>query len=94
MRFRKRLFYTLALLTVVLAVAWMAAGVNESDKVETTTEAEETGKEIGQGIGVTMIFCITLPFFALFMLLGWRNGVGLRNERRHQEQIEALKASQ
>lgn len=94
MRFRKRFFGILALLTVIIAIAWIATGLSATEEKETTSEAEEVGKTIGQGIGVSLILCITLPLALFFALLSWRNSVGLATERRHQEELEALRRQQ
>ncbi len=94
MRFRKNCFSILALLMVVVAILWVASGVSESNKTETNSEAEETGKTIGQGIGVGLILCISIPLVFFFALMAWRNSVGLATERRHKEQLDALRGQQ
>jgi len=91
MRFRKNCFGILALLTVIVAVAWIASGLAATEEEPTTSEAEEAGRTIGQGSGVTTILCITIPLALFFALLSWRNSVGLGTERRHQEELEALR---
>lgn len=90
MKFRRNCFTTLFLLTLIIGVLWLVSGLSASN-TQTDTEAEEAGQTIGQGIGATIILCITLPLVALFALMAWRNSVGMATERRHQEQLDALR---
>jgi ribosomal protein L40E len=92
MKFRRNLFGVLALLTLLLACVWIASGLSTAEEDEVQSEAERAGRSIGEGIGVTLIVCITVPFIALFALLSWRNDVGIKTERRHQEQLRAAQA--
>ncbi len=100
MKFRKRLFRLLAL----LALGWIVLGyfasgeslgelktdINTEYQSETQRDAAEAGAAIGTGIGFTGFFlCPGLLLLAVFGLLSWRNAVGLRNEKRHREMIEA-----
>ncbi|MBT7079866.1 MAG: hypothetical protein HN929_00050 [Chloroflexi bacterium] len=103
MKLRKRLFWTLAVLTLLLMAAWMSAAgdINEQTKTEGSEsrtsaqqEAYEVGADIGTGLGVSMIFCMTMPFFFLFALLGWRNGVGIDKEKKHAEMLAAMQGQQ
>jgi hypothetical protein len=92
MRFRKNMFTLLAFLVVLGACAWatqFSENVEELGPAE--SEAEETGRVLGEGAGYGLIACVTIPFFAVFSLLAWRNAVGIRTEQRHQEQIEAMR---
>lgn len=102
MRFRQRLFMVLAL----MALAWIAYGFYVSANVyqrqtaenETTISASQqgaaqAGTAIGTGIGLTFFLCSGLPFFVLFSLLSWRNGVGLKREQMHKEQLAAIKGA-
>lgn len=93
MKFRRNCFGIFSLLVLIIAIAWVATGLSASD-TPTETEAEEAGQTIGQGIGVTLILCITIPLFGLLALLSWRNDVGLKTERRHQEQLDAVRQQQ
>ena len=99
MKFRQRLFWTFAILTIFFAMAWMSGyseGMDEikTDGSETRTEAQqeayELGADIGAGIGTGMIVCITLPVFFLFALMAWRNGAGYDKEQKHQEMLTAV----
>lgn len=105
MLFRKRLFAVLA----ILSLAWIVYGFsNTSRAISTTSEtlnatyeagsaeraASNVGIGIGAGLSVTIFLCTGLPLFFFFALMAWRNSVGLRNERRHQEQIAAMQKSQ
>jgi len=46
---------------------------------------------IGGGLGLAFFLCTGVPFFLLFLLLYWRNGVSIANKRRHAETIGALR---
>ncbi len=89
MKTRKRLFYILAVLTIILMFAWIAAGTEavEESKDDLATELERDAADVGGGLGITIIFCLMTPIALFFALLGWRNGAGIRTERRHQEQL-------
>ena len=98
MLFRKRLFTLLALLVlaavVLLVYNYLTVSVEPDESVasdELSQGAYEVGASIGRGLGITLTLCIGLPLFGLFALLGWRNSVGIKTERRHQEQLEVLK---
>lgn len=54
-------------------------------------EAAQAGTIIGSGIGLTTILCIGMPFFIFFGLMYWRNGVAIREARRHQQTVEAMR---
>lgn len=95
MLFRKRLFTVLAL----LAVLWMAYGCTATSQVTDkqlqsqqaqSSSAYQAGTFIGAGLSGTLVLCTGVPFFFLFALLAWRNGVGLTNKKRHEETIAAL----
>ena len=96
MRFRQVLFTILAL----LALVWILFGISTTGQVVDNTVAEssrygsstayQAGVAIGAGLGLTFFICTGLPFLVTFSLLAWRNGVGARNEQRHQEMIGAI----
>jgi hypothetical protein len=94
MLFRKRLFTLLAL----LALGWIALGFWSTSTYNATRNAEvgaevserpgyQAGQVVGSGLALTFFLCTGLPLLLTFSLLAWRNGVGLRNERRHQEEV-------
>ncbi|HML21867.1 MAG TPA: hypothetical protein PKD09_09475 [Aggregatilinea sp.] len=89
MRFRKRLFTGIALLLTVFLALWIISGLSTDPE----PGVNEDAYQLGQGAGVTILLCVGLPIIAFFALLAWRNSVGLRNEQRHQEQLEAIKNS-
>jgi hypothetical protein len=93
MKFRRNCFGVLALLTMLITCIWIASGLASVSEDKAETEAEQAGQAIGSGIGVGIILCITVPFIALFALLSWRNDVGIKTERRHQEQLAALQGT-
>jgi len=106
MKFRSRLFGALALLSPAwvcygvftassVASTMLSATVTPATNLdaETAQAARAAGVGIGAGIGLTFFLCSGLPLFVLFSLLSWRNGVGLRKEQMHREQLEAIKNS-
>lgn len=99
MLFRKRLFTVLALISLLyLVYGFTGLGKVTQESLEDTAalnnSTERGAAQLGVGIGVTgvtlFLICTGLPMFFLFSLLAWRNGVGLRTEQRHQEQLAAL----
>lgn len=99
MKFRQRLFWILAILTIFIMFTWMS-GYSESvagikadgseSRTATQQQAYELGTDIGEGIGTSMIICITLPVFFLFIILAWRNGAGYDKNQKHAEMMEAI----
>jgi amino acid transporter len=98
MKFRKWLFYGLAILVLLYIVLTLAnAGnvvedaTNEGAEVRTQSEQElaETAATVGVGIGMVIVLGCGIPIFLFFALMGWRNGVGIRNEQRHREMLAA-----
>ena len=92
MKFRKRLFWTLAFLTILFMLAWMSgfAKAVDEDRAENDSAAQQLGTDVGEGIGNMIIFCVTLPMFFFFALMGWRNGAGLDKEKKHVEMLGAM----
>ena len=100
MKFRRTLFTILAL----LALAWIVYGLfvsaqatsetiaSAETRAGTNTEAFQAGAAIGGTAAVTFFICSGAPFLLIFGLLAWRNGVGIQNERRHQETLAAMQA--
>jgi hypothetical protein len=87
MTFRKRLFAVLAVICLVWMIYVIAFYGGGGAENEALSAEANTGLNAVAG---SVWLCITLPFFALFSLLAWRNSVGLRSERQHREHIEAL----
>lgn len=69
-------------------VAVVQQGYEEAPPDEYQTAAH-LGTTLGGGIGL-VVACIPCGFFGLFALLAWRNAVGLREIRRHEEQLNAM----
>ena len=107
MKFRSRLFGVLALLALAWLcygmfayTSYFGTFLNRATPVpsgslssEDRTAIQNAGATIGTGVGMTFVLCTGLPLLALFGLLSWRNGVGLRKEQMHREQLEAIKNS-
>lgn len=94
MKFRKRFFGGLALLVAAIMVIMIistATAEPDPDPGVENQDAYEAGWAIGSGIAATAVLCVGLPVFLGLALLSWRNAVGLRNERRHQEQMRAIR---
>lgn len=104
MKFRKRLFYGLAALVALYVVATVALSGDSAAQSRSTCAQQystqssidlcESAADVGTGLGVTLVLCVGGFFFAVFMMLGWRNGVGIRNELRHQEMLNAAQRGQ
>jgi len=87
MKFRKRLFYGLALLGAIYIVATIA---NTGNFIEERAEVgSESAATVGAGIGIVVLLVCGVPVVLGLALLGWRNGVGIRNAQRHREMLEA-----
>lgn len=100
MQFRSRFFGFL----FILSLLWICGGsalmsnavqrtVDQNPNATDTTEATafNAGAGIGGGLGITFFACTGLPLAAFFGLMAWRNSVGLRNDKRHKEQLDALR---
>ena|SRR3989304_4781640 len=103
MKFRQRLFWALAILSLV----WIAMGFTATEEAvnevlqtpvptlegmsqETADSLQEAGTAIFAGASMTVFLCTGLIGFFIFALLAWRNGVGLRNRRQHEEMVAAV----
>lgn len=99
MRFRKWLFIVLAL----LALGWMVLGLSATSSAFQTgvarnaalegvqQDAANTGTTIGAGLTSTFTLCTGLPLLLLFSFLAWRNAVGIREKKRHEELLQATR---
>lgn len=108
MKFRSRLFAFLAFLAVLWMCYGVfgssLALSNFTDRPtpipaggltsEQRTSAQNAGATVGAGLGLTFFACTGLPFFAVFSLLSWRNSVGLKRDKQHKEQLDALRGAQ
>lgn len=89
---------------LLLSIGWICLGVMATSQSVVETDAEfadaetEDASDLGIGIGASLslsvVLCTGLPFFILFGLLYWRNGVKLQEDKRHQEQLDAMRAMQ
>ncbi len=87
----------------LLACGWITYGViltssaasKVSNSVNATSDAERAGSAIGIGLGattsITFFLCTGLPLFLLAVILYWRNGVAIRTEQRHAEQLNVMR---
>lgn len=103
MKFRSRFFGVLFLISlawVCYGLSLSSAAFSNTVAMQVTPSgnlsAEETqtlrtaGAGIGASIGVGFFLCTGLPLALFFGLMSWRNSVGLKNEQRHKEQLEAI----
>lgn len=80
----------------ILAMGWMCYGVYVSTMAysevagKTSSEAGKGGAAIGASIGLTGVLCTGVPFFVLFLVLYWRNGVAIKRAQEHAEMMTAL----
>lgn len=95
MKFRSRFFGVF----FILALLWLGLGYYVTSQavvdVSATPVPGGSAAKAVQTLGITSVgmsvfLCTGLPLAFLFGLLAWRNAVGLRTERRHQETIAAL----
>lgn len=92
LKFRKRLFWGLALLVLAfMALMVFSPGTSYEDAIaQSGYEAGSLQAEsyaLGTSIAWMAVVCVGTPVFVVFALLGWRNGVGLRQEIRHREMM-------
>lgn len=80
----------------ILSMGWMCYGVYASTVAysevagKTASEAGKGGAAIGASIGLTGFICVGAPFFILFVVLYWRNGVAIKRAQEHAEMMNAL----
>lgn len=91
MKFRKRLFSVLAVLVFLGGVVWALEYDEDVQEVAVENEVEAAARDVGEGIGMGIIFCVTAPLVGLFALLAWRNAVGIRTEERHREHMDVMR---
>lgn len=96
----KRFWRNLWGVLTLLSIGWMCYGVYVSSMAftevaaTTTSEAGKGGAAIGASLGLTGFICIGLPFFLLFAVLYWRNGVAIQKAKDHAEMMTALQTRQ
>lgn len=85
----------------LLACGWVSLGlmsvVNVADKQLGSAQAQasaayQAGTMIGGGISTALFLCTGVPALLLFGFLYWRNGVAIRESKRHEETIAAMRA--
>lgn len=106
MKFRSRLFGLLALLSLAWLCYGVTATGSAFSSVVSTPErgssslsasdanaAKAVGATLGSGLSLTIFACTGLPFLLIFGLLSWRNSVGLKTQKRHEETLDAMRNS-
>lgn len=92
----QRFWRTIWGILTIISIGWMCYGLYAASTAystvasKQTTEAGKGGAAIGASIGFTGVLCIGVPFFLLFVVLYWRNGVAIRRAEEHAETINAL----
>jgi uncharacterized membrane protein len=85
----------------LLSCGWVTMGlmavVDVADKQLGTTQAQtsaayQAGTMLGGGISTAFFLCTGVPALLLFAFLFWRNGVAIRESKRHEETIAAMRA--
>jgi hypothetical protein len=83
----------------LLAMSWLCYGLTTvsnvaSNQLESATarssDAYQAGTAIGASLGIGFFLCTGFPFLLLFGFLYWRNGVAIREAKRHAQTIEAM----
>lgn len=105
MQFRARFFGVLAILALLWIVYGFVATSSAASNVMATPVAVATdsvlsqseaqaatnaGVALGTGLGIGIFACTGLPFLLIFGLLSWRNSVGLKTQKRHEETLAAM----
>ncbi len=95
LRLWRNIYGVLLLLAIAGTCAWLsgAAGTFERVAGDSTSEAYQAGAALGTTASMGIIACIAAPALLLFGVLYWRTGAAIRNERQHQETIEALRGN-
>ncbi len=95
LRLWRNVYGVLLLLAILGTCAWLssAAGTFERVAGNNASEAYQAGAALGTTASMGMIACIAAPALLLFGVLYWRTGAAIRNERQHQETIEALRGN-
>jgi hypothetical protein len=84
----------------LLSIGWMCYGLTvtatvTNNQLETaqarSSEAYQAGTMLGASAGLSFFVCSGLPFLLVFGLLYWRNGVAIREAKRHEQTIEAMR---
>lgn len=82
----------------LLSVVWMCYGFVASSNAYSsvvstnTSDAYKSGAAIGATAGIGIFLCTGIPFFLLFVILYWRNGVAIRRAKDHAEMINAVQS--
>lgn len=62
----------------------------DAETAEMAEAAGFVGAGLGAGLGMTFFMCSGIPFFLLFLILYWRNGVAINRKREHAQTLRAL----
>lgn len=85
---------------LLLSLGWICYGVTSTAGIVgnqlNTSEARnsegfQAGTVIGGGLGLTFFLCTGVPLLLLFGILYWRNGVAIRETKKHNQTIQAMR---
>lgn len=94
----QKMWRTIWGILTLLSIGWMCYGIMASSNAygevvsNSSSDAYQAGAAIGAGLGLTFYLCSGVPFFLLFLILYWRNGVAITRAKEHAETINALNA--
>lgn len=80
----------------LLSIGWMCYGLVASSNAYSSvtktasSEAYKGGAALGATAGIGIFLCTGIPFFLLFVILYWRNGVAITRAKQHAETINAI----
>lgn len=84
----------------LLSVGWICYGISTLTSVTgnqlSTAEAQrsagyQAGTLLGGGIGLTVVLCTGVPALLIFGILYWRNGVAIRETKKHNQMVDAMR---
>jgi hypothetical protein len=95
LRLWRNIYGVLLLLAILGTCAWLTSAAGTFNRVvgDGASEAYRAGAALGTTTSMGIIACIAAPALLLFGVLYWRTGAAIRNERQHQETIEALRGN-
>lgn len=85
-------------LLTLASLGWMCYGFFASTNAysqvagQSTSTAYQSGAAIGATAGIGIFLCSGIPFFLLFVILYWRNGVAISRAKEHAEMINAIQS--
>lgn len=94
----QRIWRTIWGVLTLLSIGWMCYGLVASSNAysqvagQSSSEAYKSGAAIGATAGIGIFLCTGIPFFLLFVILYWRNGVAISRAKEHAEMLNAVQS--